>query len=109
MGFNKRKMEARRAEAAEKEAAARPATEAQVLEDAGRLVVAWNGRQAKRMPTLLRRRSGARSRPGTGSCGCAARPAGPRRRSTCGPVPTAISSELAGQTARLALLLRPHQ
>jgi hypothetical protein len=109
MGFNKRKMEARRAEAAEKEAAARRATEAQVLEDAGRLVVAWNERQAKRMPMLLRRRSGARSRPGTGSCGCAARPAGPRRPSTCGPVPTVISSELAGQTARLALLLRPHQ
>jgi hypothetical protein len=52
MGFNKRKMEARRAEAAEKEAAARRATEAQVLEDAGRLVAA-NERQAKRMPMLF--------------------------------------------------------
>jgi hypothetical protein len=53
MGFNKRKMEARRAAAAEKEAAARRATEAQVLEDAGRLVTAWNERQAKRMPMLF--------------------------------------------------------
>jgi hypothetical protein len=44
MGFNKRKMEARRAEAAEKEAAARRATEAQILEDAGHLVAAWNER-----------------------------------------------------------------
>jgi hypothetical protein len=44
-------MEARRAAAAEKEAAARRATEAQILEDAGRLV-AWNERQAKRMPML---------------------------------------------------------
>ena len=46
-------MEARRAEAAEKEAAARRATEAQVLEDAGRLVAAWTERQAKRMPMLF--------------------------------------------------------
>ena len=44
MGFNKRKMEARRADAAEKEAAARRATEAQILEDAGHLVAAWNER-----------------------------------------------------------------
>ena len=29
------------------------ATEAQVLEDAERLIVAWNERQAKRMPTLF--------------------------------------------------------
>jgi hypothetical protein len=37
MGLNRRKVEARRAETAEKEAAARRATEAQFLEDAGRL------------------------------------------------------------------------
>ena len=53
MGFNRRKMEDRRRQAAEKEAAARRATEAQVLEDAGRLVSAWNERQAKRMPMLF--------------------------------------------------------
>jgi hypothetical protein len=53
MGFNKRKMEAQRAAAAEKKAAARRAAEAQVLEDAGRLVAAWNDRQAKRMPMLF--------------------------------------------------------
>ena len=53
MGFNRRKMEAQRAAAAEKEAAAKRATEAQILEDAGRLVAAWNERQAKRMPMLF--------------------------------------------------------
>jgi len=46
-------MEARRAAAAEKKAAAQRATEAQILEDAGRLVAAWNERQAKRMPMLF--------------------------------------------------------
>jgi hypothetical protein len=46
MGFNRRKMEAQRAAAAEKKAAAQRATEAQILEDAGRLVTAWNERQA---------------------------------------------------------------
>jgi hypothetical protein len=35
MGFNRRKMEDQRREAAEKEAATRRATDAQVLEDAG--------------------------------------------------------------------------
>jgi hypothetical protein len=53
MGFNKRKMEDQRRQAAEREAAARRATDAQVLEDAERLVVAWNERQAKRMPMLF--------------------------------------------------------
>ena len=43
MGFNRRKMEAQRAAAAEKEAAAQRATEAQILEN----------RQAKRMPMLF--------------------------------------------------------
>ncbi len=38
---------------AEKEAAARRATEVQVLEDAERLIAAWNERQAKRMPMLF--------------------------------------------------------
>ena len=46
-------MGAARAAVAEKEAAARRATEAQILEDAGRLVAAWNERQAKRMPMLF--------------------------------------------------------
>jgi hypothetical protein len=45
--------EARHAEGAEKEAAARRATEAQIPEDAARLVAAWNERQAKRMPMLF--------------------------------------------------------
>ena len=43
-------MGAARAAVAEKEAAARRATEAQIQEDDGRLVAAWNERQAKRMP-----------------------------------------------------------
>jgi hypothetical protein len=53
MGFNKRKIEDQRREAAEKEAASRRATDAQVLEDAERLIAAWNERQAKRMPMLF--------------------------------------------------------
>jgi hypothetical protein len=52
VGFNKRKLEDQRRQAAEKEAAARRATDAQVLEDAERLIAAWNERQAKRMPML---------------------------------------------------------
>jgi hypothetical protein len=53
MGFNRRKMEDRRRDAAEKEAASRRATDAQVLEDAERLIAAWNERQAARMPMLF--------------------------------------------------------
>ena len=53
MGFNRRKMEDQRRQAAEKEAAARRATDAQVLEDAERLIAAWNERQAKLMPMLF--------------------------------------------------------
>jgi hypothetical protein len=53
MGFNKRKMEDQRRQVTEKEAAARRATEAQVLEDTERLIAAWNERQAKRMPMLF--------------------------------------------------------
>ena len=37
---------------AEKEAASRRATDALVLEDAERLIAAWNERQKKRMPML---------------------------------------------------------
>jgi len=53
MGFNRRKMEDQRRQVAEKEAATRRATDAQVLEDAERLIAAWNERQAKRMPMLF--------------------------------------------------------
>jgi hypothetical protein len=53
MGFNRRKLEDQRREAAEKEAASRRATEAQILEDAERLIAAWNERQTKRMPMLF--------------------------------------------------------
>ena len=53
MGFNRGKLEDQRRDAAEKEAANRRATDAQVLEDAERLIAAWNERQAKRMPMLF--------------------------------------------------------
>ena len=50
MGFNRRKLEDQRRDAAEKEAATRRATDAQVLEDVERLIAAWNERQALRAP-----------------------------------------------------------
>jgi hypothetical protein len=53
MGFNKRKMEDARRQAAEKEAAARRATDKQILEDADHLITVWNERRAKRMPMLF--------------------------------------------------------
>jgi hypothetical protein len=53
MGFNRRKMEGRRRQVAEKEAATRRATDAQVLEDAERLIAAWNERQALRAPMIF--------------------------------------------------------
>ena len=53
MGFNKRKMEDARRQEAEKEAAARRATDKQILEDADHLITVWNERQAKRMPMLF--------------------------------------------------------
>jgi hypothetical protein len=53
MGFNKRKMEDQRADVARKEAEARRELEARILEDAERLVAAWNERQAHRMPMLF--------------------------------------------------------
>ena len=45
MVFNRRKMEDQRRQGAEKEAAARRATDGQVLEDAERLITAWNERR----------------------------------------------------------------
>ena len=53
MGFNRRKMEDQRREAAEKEAATRRATDAQVLEDAERLIAAWNERQPISAPMIF--------------------------------------------------------
>jgi hypothetical protein len=64
VGFNKRKLEDQRRQAAEKEAAARRTTEGQVLEDAERLIAAWNERQAKRMPMLFSPTIGAAITPG---------------------------------------------
>jgi hypothetical protein len=53
MGFNRRKMEDERRRVAEKQAAERRATDPQIIEDAERLVAAWNERQEKRMPILF--------------------------------------------------------
>jgi hypothetical protein len=47
MGFNRRRMEDQRRDAAGKEAVTRRATDALVLEDAERLIAACNERQAK--------------------------------------------------------------
>jgi beta-phosphoglucomutase-like phosphatase (HAD superfamily) len=80
MGFNRRKMEDQRRQAAEKEAAARRATDAQILEDAARLIAAWNERQAKRMPMIFSPTIGAAI---TAGYWCAARLVAPRTRSTC--------------------------
>jgi hypothetical protein len=64
MGFNRRKMEDQRRDAAEKEAATRRATDAQVLEDAERLIAAWNERQALRAPMIFSPTVGAAVRAG---------------------------------------------
>jgi hypothetical protein len=53
MGFNRRKMEGDQKAKANAEAAAKRATDAQVLKDAERLIAAWNERQARRMPMLF--------------------------------------------------------
>jgi hypothetical protein len=52
-------MEDERRQVAEKEAAARGATDAQILADADRLIAAWNERQAKRMPMIFSATIGA--------------------------------------------------
>jgi hypothetical protein len=53
MGYNRRRMQADRKAKADTEAAARRATDAQVLADAERLIVTWNERQARQMPLLF--------------------------------------------------------
>jgi hypothetical protein len=53
MGFNRRKLEDERRRAAEKEAASRRATGAQILGDAERLIAAWNERQAPSVSLIV--------------------------------------------------------
>jgi hypothetical protein len=85
MGFNKRKMEDDRRQEAEKEAAARRATDKQILEDADHLITVWNERQAERMPMLFSPTIGAAITAGyIGSYGRAARLAAPLATSTSG-------------------------
>jgi hypothetical protein len=76
-------MEDQRREAAEKEAATRRATDAQVLEDAERLIAAWNERQIKRMPMLFSPTIGAAIAAATGSFGFAVPPAKQSMRLIC--------------------------
>jgi len=82
MGFNRRKLEEQRREAANKEAAKQRATDAQVLEDAERLIAAWNERQALRAPMIF----SPTLPPVIGFCGCAVRLAGPSMLSTYAPL-----------------------
>ena len=63
MGFNRRKMEDQSRQAAEKEAATRRVTDAQVRE-AERLIAAWNERQAMRAPMIFSPTIGAAIRAG---------------------------------------------
>ena len=53
MGFNRRKMDDERRRAAEKAAVEHRATDAQLLEDAERLIAAWNERQAAHAHAVL--------------------------------------------------------
>jgi hypothetical protein len=79
-------MEDQRRQAAETEAAIRRATDAQVLEDAERLIAAWNERQFERMPMLFSPTIGAAITAGSiGFCGYAARRAAPQTRSIFAP------------------------
>jgi hypothetical protein len=83
MGFNRRKLVDQRREAAEKEAANRRATHAQVLEDAERLITAWNANGRKNGCRCCSRRPLVPPLQGAfGFCGCGARLAGPSTRLT---------------------------
>jgi hypothetical protein len=64
MGFNRRKLEAEQRLVAERKAAEQRATNAQIFEDAERLIAAWDERQAKRMPMLFSPTIGAAIRAG---------------------------------------------
>jgi len=87
VGFNRRKMEDQRREAAEKEAAIRRATDAQVLEGAERLIAAWNERQALRPPMIFSPTIGAAIRAGYWFL-CRRRAAGHERRTRDGGIKT---------------------
>jgi hypothetical protein len=82
MGFNRRKLEDQRREIAEKEAANRRATDAQVLEDAERLIGAWNERKPNECQCCSRRPLVQPLQRAFGFCGCGARLAGPSTRLT---------------------------
>ena len=84
MGFNKRKMEDRRRQAADQEAAARRELGPQIIEDLVKLVEAWNARQAAHMPMLFSPTIEAAITAGYWFCGCAARPAAQPATLTCG-------------------------
>jgi hypothetical protein len=83
MGFNRRKMEDQRRDAAEKEAASRRATDAQVLQDAERLIAAWTSARPNGCRCCSRQQSALPSQRAIGSCGCAVRLAERSMPSTC--------------------------
>jgi hypothetical protein len=84
MGFNRRKMDDQRRRLAEKEAAVRRATDAQVLEDAEHLIGAWNERAGpSSCRCCSRRRSALRWLRGFGSYGYTVRRAERSTRSIC--------------------------
>ena len=82
MGFNRQKMELERKTEAEKQARARRALDVQILEDAQRLVAAWNERQEGRMPMLFAQQSAPPSWPSNGFCTSGAPPAALQAMST---------------------------
>src|SRR6266568_506743 len=101
MGFNRRKMEDQRRQAAEKEAASRRTTDVQVLEDADRLIAAWNERQTKRMPMLFSPTIGAAI--AYAFCGCAVRHAerlAPRVRERSIATATSVIPALSCRSCR---------
>ena len=84
MGFNRRKMEADRKARGEAEVATRRATDAQVLEDAERLIGPGMIGKPGECPCCSHRRLARRLWPVIGFCGCIAPHAEPHRRLICG-------------------------
>jgi hypothetical protein len=99
-GSNRRKMEPHRKA---KATAARRATDAQVLEDAERLIADWNERQARQMPLLFARRSARRR---AGGPLLAAAPSTTIRHERDQPHPGSTSIAKSGRFS-ISSLIRP--
>jgi hypothetical protein len=94
MGFNRRKLEAEQRAKTDAEAARRRATEAQVLEDAERLIAAWNERRPTECRYCFHRRSAPPSELAIGFCGYAVQRAGQSAPLTCARHPDAAVTSL---------------